>query len=397
MKRALLLIVALVFLFATEILRVYFIMPFPGSQRSDTIGIAYTIGRYIWLLRLAGLLLLLPPAIHVYRKGKRSNQIILTIFILLYALVFYLFNFRFLAEKMFYQTRHKLLLPLADSRIDTAKLVIGICINGQAKAYPLEIIAYHHQVIDTVGGEPVMVTYCSVCRTGRVFSPFVNGKYQHFRLVGMDHFNAMFEDGDTKSWWRQATGISIAGPLQGMVLKELPSQQVRLAAWIRQYPNTLVLQPDTLFASQYKELEGFDDGTIKSKLERRDTGSWKFKSWVIGIRVDDHEKAYDWNELVKHRVINDTIQDNPVVLVLENDGVSFHAWYSQVNDRRLHFIFNASKQQMQDESTHSLWDMNGLCTDGEYKGNHLKVLPVYQEFWHSWQYFHPTTTVYTGN
>ena len=42
-----------------------------------------------------------------------------------------------------------------------------------------------------------MVTYCTVCRTGRVFSPIVEGQPETFRLVGMDHFNAMFEDEGT--------------------------------------------------------------------------------------------------------------------------------------------------------------------------------------------------------
>jgi hypothetical protein len=44
-----------------------------------------------------------------------------------------------------------------------------------------------------------MITYCTVCRTGRVFSPDVDGKPETFRLVGMDHFNAMFEDENQKA------------------------------------------------------------------------------------------------------------------------------------------------------------------------------------------------------
>ena len=45
MKRTFLLTLALLFLFAVEILRVYFIMPFPGSQRANTIDIAYFINK----------------------------------------------------------------------------------------------------------------------------------------------------------------------------------------------------------------------------------------------------------------------------------------------------------------------------------------------------------------
>ena len=394
MKRTLLLIFAILFLLATEILRVYFIMPFPGSQRSNTVEIAYFLNNYIWWFRIAGLLLLVPLMLHVYRKAKWWKKITASVFVLLYVAVFYLFNFKFLADKMFYQPKNKILATVADNKVDSSKLVIGISINGQAKAYPIEIIGYHHQVQDTVGGEPVMITYCTVCRTGRVFSPFVNGKFQHFRLVGMDHFNAMFEDEDTKSWWRQATGVAVTGKLKGTALKELPSQQLRLGTWMRQYPNTLIMQPDAAFAKQYKGLEGFDMGTIKSGLEKRDSASWQFKSWVVGVLADGHEKAYDWNELLKQKVINDTIGNKAIVLLLENDNASFHVWNRQVNDKLLQFSFDAGLQTLKDSTTNSVLNMDGLCIDGPLKGSKLSAVAAYQEFWHSWQSFHPRTTVY---
>ncbi len=394
MKRTLLLIFALLFLFAAEIGRVYFIMPFPGSQKANTITIAYFLNNNIWWLRLVGLVLLVPLAWYVLRNAKWWKKILLSLFMILYGVVFYFVNFKFLADKMFYQPKNKMLVTVADSKVDSTRLVIGIQINGQAKAYPIEIIGYHHQVEDTVGGEPVMVTYCTVCRTGRVFSPFVNGKFQHFRLVGMDHFNAMFEDEDTKSWWRQASGISVVGPLKGTALKELPSEQLRLGTWVRRYPNTLILQPDPIFAKQYKGLEGFDEGTIKSGLEKRDSASWKFKSWVIGVMVDDHAKAYDWNDLLSRRIINDTIQNRSIVLVLEKDNISFHAWNRQPGDRLLTFSFDASSQTLKDDITRSVWNMDGLCTEGLLKGTQLAPAPAYQEFWHSWQSFHPGTSTY---
>jgi hypothetical protein len=77
-----------------------------------------------------------------------------------------------------------------------------------------------------------MITYCTVCRTGRVFEPVVNGKFEKFRLVGMDHFNAMFEDVTTKSWWRQVTGEAITGKLKGQQLPKytVPNISGQMAA-----------------------------------------------------------------------------------------------------------------------------------------------------------------------
>ncbi|MBL0182336.1 MAG: DUF3179 domain-containing protein [Chitinophagaceae bacterium] len=397
MKRTLLLVTGLLILLATEILRVYFIMPFPGSQKANTINIAYFLNNYIWWFRVLGLILFVPPMLYIFSHSKWWKKILLGIFVLLYATVFYAFNFKFLADKMFIQPQHKILVTVADNKIDSNKLIIGVSMNGQAKAYPIEIIGYHHQVQDTVGGEPVMVTYCSVCRTGRVFSPVVNGKFEKFRLVGMDHFNAMFEDATTKSWWRQVTGIAIAGPLKGSALKELPSEQMRLGAWISKYPNTLIMQPDAVFVKQYKGLEGFDEGTINSGLEKRDSASWQFKSWVVGVAKDGHAKAYDWNELVKQRLINDTFQNMTLVLVLENDNRSFHVYNRQLNDKLLNLTLDAATQTLKDAATNSVWNMNGECIEGELKGSKLSVIQSYQEFWHSWQRFHPGTAKYVSD
>ena len=394
MKRTLLLVTGLLLLLATEILRVYFIMPFPGSQRSNTIGIAYFLNNYIWLFRILGLILFVPAMVYVFRNGKWWKKILLGIFVVLYGAVFYMFNFKFLADKMFIQPKNKILATVATNTVDSNKLIIGVVINNKANAYPIEIIGYHHQVQDTMGGEPVMITYCSVCRTGRVFSPFVNGKFEQFRLVGMDHFNAMFEDETTKSWWRQVSGVAIAGPLKGSALKEIPSEQMRLGAWIRKYPNTLIMQPDAAFVKQYQGLEGFDEGTINSSLEKRDSASWQFKSWVVGVAKDGHAKAYDWNELVKQRLINDTFQDMPIVLVLENDNHSFHVWNRQVNDKLLNFSFESNTQTLKDTASNTVWNMNGECIGGELEGVRLAAVQAYQEFWHSWQSFHPETGMY---
>ena len=183
-----------------------------------------------------------------------------------------------------------------------------------------------------------MITYCTVCRTGRVYSPFVNGKPENFRLVGMDHFNAMFEDATTKSWWRQVTGVAIAGPLKGNQLEEIPSRQASLASWLRLHPNSTILQPDSNFKEDYDDLAGFDKGTVKSHLEKRDSASWKMKSWVVGLKTNGFEKAYDWNDLLKNYFIQDTLGSLPVLLVLEKDTSSFHAYSRILQGQVLYFV-----------------------------------------------------------
>ena len=368
-------------------------MPFPGSQKADTIGFAYWLGRNITWIRIVLLLLIAVPLIQCFTRDKIWKKILLAVVLIVYGIVFYFVNFRFEADKMFYQPKHKNFSVMDKKGADTV-LVIGVAINGEAKAFPVQIIGYHHQVRDTIGNTAAIITYCTVCRTGRVFSPVVNGKPETFRLVGMDHFNAMFEDATTKSWWQQATGVAIAGPLKGQSLAEISSQQMSLAAWMRLHPNSGVLEPDTSFKKRYKNLEGYNKGTIDGSLEKRDSASWQFKSWVIGVVHEHTAKAYDWNDLVKKETIEDSLPGLPILIALENDSTSFHVWSRQVNGQSIHFEKNKSQNTLIDTGTHSVWDMDGNCTEGILKGNQLKTVQSYQELWHSWKNFHPATSTY---
>jgi hypothetical protein len=389
-----LLIAGFLLLFGFEILRVYFIMPFPGSQKLDTIGLAYWLHKNIIWLRLVAILLLVYPLLSVFRSRHRLTIAVCSVLVLAYATIFFFFNFRFQADKMFYQPVHKDFAAGRANRIKPAKLVLGVEINGEAKAYPIQLIGYHHQVRDTIGNTPVMVTYCTVCRTGRVFSPTVNGLNEDFRLVGMDHFNAMFEDKATGSWWQQATGRAVAGPLKGMELKEIPSQQSALRAWLRQYPNSEVFQADSNFKKEYKDLADFDKGTIESGLEKRDKGSWKFKSWVVGVTYQTAARAYDWNQLLKRKLIQDSLFTLPLMIVLEKDSVTFHAFDRRIKGDALSFSKVLGKDLLTDKQTGSEWNIQGLCLAGSLKGQKLKAVQSYQEFWHSWKTFHPTTSQY---
>ena len=154
------------------------------------------------------------------------------------------------------------------------------------------------------------------------------------------------------------------------------------------------MQPDTLFKEDYDDLAKFDKGNIKGHLEKRDSASWKMKSWVIGVKTKGFEKAYDWNDLLNNYYIQDTVGHQPVLLVLENDTSSFHVFSRSMQGRDLYFTLDKNQAQLTDTNTHSIWNLNGVCTSGIFKDAQLESLSAYQEFWHSWEQFHPNTTQY---
>ena len=362
-----------------EIANVYFIMPLPGSQDAKSIDLAYFLHSYRWIFRIALGLVILIGLVPAFKGSKWLTIIVL----LLIAAVEYVVKYEMAADTMFYEPRYLNMAVLPDNVVSDDRLVLGVELNGEARAYPIQFIGYHHKVFDTIGGKPIMVTYCTVCRSGRVFEPIINGKEEKFRLVGMDHFNAMFEDHSTKSWWRQVTGEAIAGPLKGQKLTEVPSRQTSLATWLALFPNSLVMQPDSNFQMIYDGMSDYEAGHRDGELTKRDSLSWKDKSWIAGIIVDDKVKAYDWNELVKEGIINDKLEALPVVVVLTDDGRSLFAFIRHSDAQQLSF--------RNDTLTDGMIDFTLLGKAIDTTGQDLVPIPVYQEYWHSWRTFHPET------
>jgi hypothetical protein len=382
-------------LFVAEILRVYFIRPFPSSQELNAVTLAHFLYNNIMYIRLLVLFVVVVALAVSFSQWTIKQRIFLLITVVLYGVVYYFINFEFLPSKMFDELQNKNFATASPEKNLPGKTILGVTVNGESKAYPIEIISYHHNVEDTLGGEPIIITYCSVCHTGRVYSSLVNGKKNNFHLVGMDHFNAVLEDDETKSWWQQATGIAIAGPLKGESLKEIVSEQMSLSAWLRGHPKSLVLKGDINFQGRYEDFGGIASANIKGILDNREGASWQSKSWVVGIESDAESKAYDWNEILIKKVINDSLNKLPVVVLIEPDNVSYRVWNRKVNNQSLQFVIQNNK--LLDTTTNSTWNFDGLCVSGPLEGQQLKPVQASQEFWHSWQRFHPSTSKYNSH
>lgn len=384
--RKLLFIVGILGLILNEFFTIYYIMPFPGSQQTSTIATAYFFHSYSWLFRLVGLLLLIPFFRKEFIPSRWYTKVIFSLLLVVYGFAYYMSKYEFPAEAMFKPMTKAQMADVAENKIPLDKLVLGVSYQNQYRAYPIEVIGYHHQVADVVNKQTILATYCTVCRTGRVYSPVVNKKPETFRLVGMDSFNAMFEDKTTGSWWQQATGICVAGPLKGQHLKEIFAQQISLGEWIKLHPETKILQEDKNFVSDYSALNLYDEGTIQSSLEGTNFKSWEKKSWVVGILTKKQSYAVDWNWLKQKRIV----QNKDFVLLLKADQKSFYAFD---NNRHSNFSLDTITMELTDTETQSKWNPKGVCYEGKLAGSFLNPVAAYQEFWHSWQSFHPESKV----
>lgn len=375
-----LLLVGLLLLVLFELANVWFIMPLTYSQRMRSIDIAYALHQWRWAFRLIGWSLLLAGAGAMWRGGG-GRRWIAAVALLAVGGVTFATTQVMAADRMFLQPTLLLMATPEQNSVEPERLVVGIEIGGEARAYPLQYIGYHHQVRDRVGDQEVLVTYCTVCRTGRVYSPVVEGTAERFRLVGMDHFNAMLEDATTGSWWRQANGEAVAGPRRGGVLTEIPSVQVTLAQWLATHPQSLVMQADPAFTAQYARDYAFERGTSRSALTGTDTSSWGEKSWVVGIALGGSAVAFDWNRLRRERVVNHVVGGTPIVLALAPDDASFYA-YARPDSGMVFALRGDSLVAGADA-----WALDGSGPAGK-----LTPVQASQEFWHSWRTFVPGTS-----
>ncbi|MFN8330340.1 MAG: DUF3179 domain-containing (seleno)protein [Saprospiraceae bacterium] len=113
------------------------------------------------------------------------------------------------ADHMFLQPVNLEFKNQADNKVSLDRVVMGVTHQGQAKRLAQFVSDLPSSGIRSGWWSKLMMTYCSVCRTGKFYVPEVKGVHEEFRLVGMDHYNAMFEDQRTGSWWRQSNGTAI--------------------------------------------------------------------------------------------------------------------------------------------------------------------------------------------
>lgn len=366
MKYKLLFHISALLLIATEAYRTFLLAPFPGSQQVPMAEVSYFLYHYRWIIRV----ILFTGMIIGSKKAFEKRWWIPAITLLFTTCVLYVANFVMTAEAFFQSPSSLSFAKPADAKIPMNAIVIGVTYKGESKAYPIRYLAFHHQVMDSLGGMPVLVTYCDVCRSANVFDPVVDNRYGKFRLVGMDQWNAMLEDEQTGSWWMQANGTCVAGEMKGKMFRLVSSSQMTLSSWVALHPETMVMLPDPEYADQYSD-ETFENGFTTDQLTHTDTASWQDNSWVIGIELGDEYRAYDWNELKRKRAITDSMDHHTYRIYVDSAGINF--------------------------ITRTV-DLRPQCTRVPDTLNSLEGLQgdirSRQMFWHTWKTFYPKTTRY---
>ena len=225
-----------------------------------------------------------------------------------------------------------------------------------------------------------------------MYARTVNGKVLTFGVSGKLARNSLLMyDHETHSLWSHLTGSAIQGPLSGSQLTVLPATETRWGAWKAAYPATRVLPHD--YPGQRDEYARYYAGGDAGILGRkRQDSRLPPKALVIGVRVMDLPKAYWLDSLVNAKVVNDTFENLPLVLLATSDE-SASVFERRLNGQTL--TFEAVSSVIRDRETASTWDpVTGAATAGPLTGQRLTPMPATTSFWFGWFDFFPGTALY---
>ena len=211
--------------------------------------------------------------------------------------------------------------------------VLGIEINGDARAYPLRLMAWHEMVNDVIGGESIALPFCTLCGAGVPYRTQIDDEAPlRFGTSGLLYrANKLMWDDRTESLWNQFTGEPVIGPLaqSGLKLESLPLVLEPWVRWRERHPDSVVLSLDTGKPLNYTS------GYVYDRYIRTDAQVFpaaheaerlRSKDFVFGVKTLGASRAWPVAAFEGGRAINDAVGGLNVVLIGDRLGETVRAY-----------------------------------------------------------------------
>lgn len=298
--------------------------------------------------------------------------------------------------------------------------VIAISINNMSKAYPLNMLTMHEISNDSLGGVPILPTYCPLCNSSIVYDRRLKHNSKdyllEFEVSGMlRNSDMIMADNKTETWWQQLTGTGLVGKLAGAHLTVIPSMVISVKDFFERYPDGKILSPnidspakekygknpyieyDSKFNLPYTSF--FDFQKIDSRLTPMER--------VVNIEGENGYKVYPFSAISKKGIINDNYDGKNIVIfyrkktisVLDKSDIkesklvgSATVFSSEINGKKLDF--KKKKDHFIDIQTKSIWDITGHCIAGSYLNKQLTPIIHSNHFAFAWLAFYPESIIF---
>jgi hypothetical protein len=237
--------------------------------------------------------------------------------------------------------------------------VVGVAINGVARAYPRSVLVWHEVVNDRIGEQPFVLVYSPLSGTVAAFDTRSGSGAERFGVSGLVYNSAtLLFDRATSSLWLPLEGTAIAGRRTGERLPAIVATETSWADWLTRYPDTAVLSADTGHKRPYGQ-DPYADYLSNSELRfpvSTTDARYHPKEPVLVIERHGQYRAYPFAELAAH--------DAPFTDAF--GGATY----------RIDFNYA---------------DQRALVTDADGK-----PVPAAIEYWFAWHAGHPKDAVYTA-
>ena len=285
--------------------------------------------------------------------------------------------------------------------------VLGVEIDGEARAYPFGLLWWHEIVNDTLAGLDILVSYCPLTGSGLVFDPHINGSKRTFIVSGLlFNSNLVMLDRETQSLWNQMLLGSQCGVERGAALSRYSVVETTWEHWRARFPNTTVLTTNTGFPNRpyfhypYGDYANPDNDFVDFLPP---TVSWsrelRTKELVLGVFEGSEAVAFSLDRLaaagVSH-IVNHQVGSTPFVVVGRSQWNTAVAFDRRVGGQTLTFTMTSPNSlTMVDDQTGSEWDASGWAISGPMAGERLApVADSFMAFWFAWSLYYPNIRVW---
>ncbi len=287
------------------------------------------------------------------------------------------------------------------------RMVLGVKVEGEVRAYPIQVLDWHEVVNDEINGKHITVTYCPLTITGIVIERF-GTEYGVSGLLFRN--NLIMYDRRTGSRWSQMQMRSVNGPQSGDNATYLDVIETTWATWKEMYPDSKILTSDTGFDRNYESFAyannyGTSGGSIYYPIKHPDDRLEKKVRvhGVIGSEVADEKapaKAYQIRNFGKGiNVIHDRFQGDSLVVVGSTE-LNFAVAYKASPNNSVSLNFKAVQDSLpivMKDGEGNRWDVFGTAVEGPRKGEQLKAVRSYNGFWFAWADFFPGIEIHDYN
>ncbi len=269
-------------------------------------------------------------------------------------------------------------------------VVFGVALNGEARAYPKRILAWHEMALDRVGGTELAIVYCTLCGTVIPYGAEVGGQLRRFGTSGLLYrSNKLMFDHESSSLWSTVEGRPVVGPLvgSGLELFAYPVVTTSWGEWRAAHPETTVLSLDTGFARDYSEgaayRDYFSSDALMFEVPRSDN-RLKNKAEVLTLLLgapgesERRPLALSAEFLKKHPLHHLSFAGHEIVVVTSPGGANRVYATSAVR------FLSQGRDGLLEDAQGARWRAGEDAIESEADGRRLPRVPARRAFWFGW-------------